>query len=157
MVLPSAAKARSRRVYVPAAARQSPEKRRNQVTKIAAESSVQVGWGQMLLQRHFRSGSSRRIWVRTVLASVALLAVLTARNVASDFSKAPSVHTTISAKSQPDPRSRFDDSGLKWKAPANRFELLPPSAESAHIAPMPQLFSGLQAKGFHFNRPPPIS
>lgn len=111
----------------------------------------------MLLQRYFRSRSSRTISVQAVLVSLALLAVLAARNVAPDFSQSPSDHSAISAKSQQHQRSRFDDNGLKWNAPADRFELLPPVAESAHLPPAPPPFSTLQIQSYHLNRPPPIS
>ncbi len=111
----------------------------------------------MSLQRHIRNGSHGAIWIRIALASFALFAVLAAGNVAPDFSKAPSVHSTVSADSHHDQRPRFDDSGSKWKAPADTFQLLPPTAETAHLTPAPQLFSTLQTKGVPYNRPPPSS
>jgi len=113
--------------------------------------------GQMSLERHIRSGSHGRIWIQAGLACVALFAVLAARNVPPDFFKSPCIHSAISDDSHHDQRPRFDDSGSKWKAPADTFRLLPPTAESAHLTPTPQLFSTPQTKGFHYNRPPPIS
>jgi hypothetical protein len=110
----------------------------------------------MSLQRHIRNGSHGAIWIRTALASVALFAVLAARNVAPDFSTASCVPSTVSDDSHHDQRPRFDDSGSKWNAPAGTFQLLPPTGETAHLTPTPQLFSTLQIKGFHYNRPPPI-
>ncbi len=106
--------------------------------------------------RHIWSGSHGTVWLRTVLASLALFAVLAARNVAPDFSKALCVHSTVSDHSHHDQRPRFDDSGSKWNAPAGTFQLLPSTGETAHLTPTPQLFSTLQIKGFHYNRPPPI-
>ena len=82
----------------------------------------------MSLQRHSRSGSHRGIWIRAVLASVALFALLATRNVAPDFTKASCADSSISADSHHDQRPRFDDSGSKWNAPAghlNYFLLLP--------------------------------
>ena len=110
----------------------------------------------MSLGRHIWSGSHGTTWLRTVLASLALFTVLAARNVAPDFSKAPSVHSAVSDDSHHDQRPRFDDSGSKWNAPAGTFQLVPPTDKSAHLAPTSQLFSALQTKGFHYNRPPPI-
>ncbi len=111
----------------------------------------------MSFERHIASGSHGTIWIPTVLAAVVLFALLAARDVPPDFSKAPCEHSTIGADSHPDQRPRFDDSGSKWKAPADTFQLLPPTAESAHLTPTPDLFSTFQTKGFHYNRPPPIS
>lgn len=113
--------------------------------------------GQMSLERHIRSGSHGRILIQAGLACVALIAVLAARNAPSDFSKAPCINSAISADSHHDQRPRFDDSGSKWIAPADSFQLLPPSAESVHLTPTPRPFSTLQTKGFHYNRPPPIT
>ncbi len=110
----------------------------------------------MSLERYFRSSNHGMIWIRAVLASVVLFAVLAARNVPSDFSKAASVHSTISADSHLDQRPRFDYSSSEWNAPADTFQLLPPTAESAHLTPTPDSFSTIQTKGFHYNRPPPI-
>jgi hypothetical protein len=113
--------------------------------------------GCMSLDRHFPSGSYRTIWIRAVLASIALLAVLAARNVPPHFPSASRVHSAASADSHHDQRPRFDNSGSKWSAPADSFRPVPPTPESAHLTPTPRLFSTLQTKGFHFNRPPPIS
>jgi hypothetical protein len=111
----------------------------------------------MSLERHLRSGSNRTMWTRAVLASAALFALLAARNVPPDFTKAPCVQSTVAAALHHDQRPRFDNGGLKWSAAPATFVLAPPIAESAHLAPAPRLFSTLQTKGFHFNRPPPIS
>jgi len=111
----------------------------------------------MWLGRNFASDSQGRILVRTVVTFTALFAVLAARNVLPDFGEASGVHSTISAHSHHDQRPRFDHTGSQWSAPADRFLPTPPLAESAHLTPAPQLFSALQTKGFHYNRPPPIS
>ena len=113
--------------------------------------------GCMWLERHFRSGSHGTIWMRAVVASAMLFAVLAARNVPPHFPKAPGVRSAVSDNSHHDQRPRFDNSGSKWSAPADSFLPDPPAAESAHLAPTPQLFSTLQTKGFHYNRPPPVS
>lgn len=92
-----------------------------------------------------------------MLASVALLAVLAARNVLPQFPKAPGDHSALSADSHHDQRPRFDHTGSQWSVPSDGFLSVPPTAESAHLTLAPQLFSALQTKGFHYNRPPPIS
>jgi hypothetical protein len=106
--------------------------------------------------RHIWSGSHGRAWLRTVLGSLALFAVLASRNVAPDFSKASCVHPAVSDDSHHDQRPRFDDIGSKWNGPSSACQLLPPAGERAHLTPTPQLFSTLQMRGFHYNRPPPI-
>jgi hypothetical protein len=113
--------------------------------------------GCMSLDRHFPNGSFRTICIRAALASIALLAVLAARNVPPHFRSVSSVHSAACADSQHDQRPRFDNSGSKWSAPVDSFRPVPPAAESADLAPASRLFSTLQTKGFHFNRPPPIS
>src|ERR1019366_7717810 len=80
-----------------------------------------INWqvGDMSLERHFRSGSQLRIWIRAVLASVVLIATLAARNVATHFPQAQGLHFTISADTHDDQRPRFDSSGSEWSAPGN--------------------------------------
>ncbi len=113
--------------------------------------------GCMSLDRHFPSGSFRTICIRAALASIALLAVLAARNVPPHFPSVSCAHSAARADSHHDQRPRFENSGSKWRAPVDSFRPAPPATESAHLTPAPQLFSTLQTKGFHFNRPPPIS
>lgn len=113
--------------------------------------------GTMSLDRYCPSGSYRSIWIRGVLASIALLAVLGARNVPPHFPSVSHVHSAASADSHHDQRPRFDNGASKWSAPVDSFRPVPPTAQSAHVTPTPRLFSTLQTKGFHFNRPPPIS
>jgi len=111
----------------------------------------------MSLQGNFRNGSRGTIWSRAVLASVVFLAVLAARNVPPHFPKAASAQSAISADSHHDQRPRFNINSSKWSAPTDIFVPAPPTAESVHVAPAPQLFCMLQSKGFHYNRPPPLS
>jgi RNA polymerase sigma-70 factor, ECF subfamily len=113
--------------------------------------------GQMSLDPHFRDSSHGTILIRALLASAALLAILAARDVPPNFPQALGVHSTISADSLHDQRPRFDNCGSDCSAPADSFLPVPPTAESSHVTPAPQLLSTLQTKGFHFNRPPPIS
>jgi hypothetical protein len=97
------------------------------------------------------------VMIRAVLASVALLAIFAAREVPTDFPHATDLASTSSADTHHDQRPRFDNSGSQWSAPAAIFVPFPPSAESAHLTFAPKFPSTLQTKGFHFNRPPPIS
>jgi hypothetical protein len=113
--------------------------------------------GCMSLDRHSPSGSYGTIWIRAVLASIALFAVLAARNVPPHLPSASRVHSAANVDSHHDQRPRFDSSGSKWSAPVDSFRPVAPTPEPAHLTPTPRLFSTLQAKGFHFNRPPPIS
>jgi hypothetical protein len=111
----------------------------------------------MLPERYFRKGSYRTIWIRPVLALVALLSLLAARNVLPHFPRATGAYSVINADSHHDQRPRFDHSSSQWSAPAEVFLPTPRVADAPNLTPAPQLFSTLQAKGFHYNRPPPIS
>jgi hypothetical protein len=92
------------------------------------------------------------------LAFAALFALLAIRSAPPDFPKPTSIrHSLFSAVSSHSERPRFDASGLQWSAPVDHFLPFPPVAGSAHLAPFPQLWSALQSKGFHYNRPPPAS
>jgi hypothetical protein len=97
------------------------------------------------------------VMIRAVLASVALVAIFAAREVATDFPRATDLASAISADAHHDQRPRFDNSGSQWSAPAAIFVPFPPSAESTPLTLAAQFPSTLQTKGFHFNRPPPIS
>lgn len=107
----------------------------------------------MSLGQYFRRET---VWMRALFACTALIGVLAARNVLPQFPHPLNTHS-VSSDSHLDQRPRFDNSGSKWSAPTDCFLPTPPVAESHHLAPAPQLFSTLQTKGFHFNRPPPIS
>ena len=112
--------------------------------------------GRMEHKGHFRSGTRRTTWMRVVLASVALFAIFAARSTPSQFPDATATHS-IGADSHHEQRPRFDHGTLSWSAPAAAFVLFPPSAEPLHLTPASQVTSRLQTKGFHFNRPPPLS
>jgi len=112
--------------------------------------------GDMSLERHFRSGSQLRIWIRPLLASVVLIATLAARNVAPHFPQAPGLHFTISADSHHDQRPRFVHSSSEWGVPDKNSLRVPPADKSAHLTPAPQPFFTPQTKGVHYDRPPPI-
>jgi hypothetical protein len=95
--------------------------------------------------------------IRALLVSAALFAIFAARGVPPSFPHATALASAISADTHHDQRPRFDDSGTQWSAPAAIFVPYPPSAESAHLTLALRFPSTLQTKGFHFNRPPPIS
>jgi hypothetical protein len=112
----------------------------------------------MSLGRHFRIESSAAKWIRAALAFIVLLGIGTARSIPSQFSDASEIHSRIGAVAQHDQRPRFDDSALRWNAPAASFVLFSPTVKSVEVTPAePDLFSTLQATGFHFNRPPPVT
>jgi hypothetical protein len=91
-----------------------------------------------------------------VLAAVVLFAIFAARGVPPDFSQALNPHSTIAANSHHDQRPRFVDSAYQWGAPPATFQLTLPNAELAGLIVEPEVFSTIQTKGFHFNRPPPV-
>ena len=109
----------------------------------------------MSLNGHPRSRSRD---TRAILACAALLSLLAIRTAPPDFPKPSSVqHSSIKTVSSQDQRPHFDSEGLQWSAPVGDFLPFPPAAESAHLIPTSQLWSSLQTKGFHYNRPPPAS
>jgi hypothetical protein len=95
---------------------------------------------------------------RAILAFAALFALLVVRIAVPDFPKPPSLHhSSISTVSDHGQRPHFDSERLQWSAPVTHFLPFPPAFESAHLIPTSQLWSALQTKGFHYNRPPPVS
>ena len=115
--------------------------------------------GYMAGELRFRGGRRETVWPTAILAFVAVFALLVARIDPPEFSKAPSLHhSSVSAFSNHNNhRPRFDNGGLQWSAPARSFLHLPPAAVGAQFTTTSQLFSTLQTKGFHYNRPPPAS
>jgi len=107
---------------------------------------------------HPQNRRREAVWSQALLAFAAVFALLLIRTAPPDFPKLPSVHhTSINAVSSHDQRPRFDSDGLQWSAPVGHFLPLPPAAECAHLTPVTRLWSALQTKGFHYNRPPPVS
>jgi hypothetical protein len=104
-----------------------------------------------------RNGVNSTAWARIVLACVALAAVLVARHISPSFPAEPSIHSAFSANSHHDQRPRFNNDGLQWCAPADVFLPAPPVARAAHLASAAEPLPKLQTKGFHYNRPPPLS
>jgi hypothetical protein len=87
--------------------------------------------------------------------TVAILALLAARNVPPVFHHINPDSFSVRAVASHDQRPHFDLNGFQWSAPVSASLLLPPMAIASHRASSPQLFSTLQAKGFRYNRPPP--
>jgi hypothetical protein len=110
----------------------------------------------MSLLRDYTNRSQRPLIYRAVLAAVVLFAIFAARGVPPDFSQALNPHSTIAANSHHDQRPRFVDSAYQWGAPPATFQLTLPNAELAGLIVEPEVFSTIQTKGFHFNRPPPV-
>jgi hypothetical protein len=106
---------------------------------------------------HSRSSRRKRLCAQAVLASVALSAVLVARSIPPSFSLRSSVSASISAITHHDQRPRFDHNQAQWNTPRDTFLLAPPAPESVHVTTELQLVVTLNTKGFHYNRPPPLS
>jgi hypothetical protein len=111
----------------------------------------------MSLVAHFRGDSYRRIWARVLLVSTTLFALLIARSRPPDIPRIASVQSVISAISHQDQRPRFAQHLSQWSTPTSCFLPLPPAAGARHLARTLHLFSTIQIKGIHYNRPPPIS
>jgi hypothetical protein len=86
----------------------------------------------MSLERHFRSDSYGTMWLLAVLAFIAFLGVIAAREVASRFLDHEG-HSSISADSHHDQRPRFDHGAADWNAPGASVLPVPPTGESPHI------------------------
>ena len=107
---------------------------------------------------HPRNRRREAISTQAFLAFAALFALLVIRTAPPDFPRPPSLHhSSVNAVSSHDERPRFDSGGLQWSAPVGHFLPFPPAADYGHLNPVPQLWSALQSKGFHYNRPPPAS
>jgi hypothetical protein len=111
----------------------------------------------MALMAQSRGRTYTRACTQAVLISVVLSGVLVARNIPPNFPPKPSAHSAFNATSHHDQRPRFDHNGSQWSSPADAFLPTPPVAEPADLVLTSQLFSTLQTKGFHYNRPPPLS
>ena len=94
---------------------------------------------------------------RVVFASVALAALLAARNFPPEFLNTLSTHCHISAGSHHDQRPRFDRDGPQWSAVPDRIQIALPLIEAATFEPLAQTLFVLQTKGRHYNRPPPAA
>jgi hypothetical protein len=105
--------------------------------------------------RHFRR-CSHALMFRAGLAFVMLFALLNARDFPSHFQTTSKAYSTLSSDSEHDQRPRFDHFILDWNTPAPTVLPFPAFDIAARLTPSPQLFSTLQPKGFHFNRPPPF-
>jgi len=113
--------------------------------------------GEMSANQDIRKGELGK-WIRAIPALAALLVLLVARNAPPEFPPVPSVHhTSLNAGATHGHRLQFDCNGLPWSDPVSVFVLIPPDTESAHSSLSPELYSALQLKGFHYNRPPPSS
>lgn len=109
----------------------------------------------MSLICHSRSENQRTIWLRIILASLGVVALLAARNAPPDFAKAPSVYAALSSASRHDQRPRFDRDRLGWSVPAESILPVPVVVTFAPTKSVPQRLFTLQYEGFHYNRPPP--
>jgi hypothetical protein len=102
--------------------------------------------------------------IHAILAVAAVFGLLVARNVPPEFREGQSLRhssircaSTLSTASNHDQRPRFDFNGLGWSVPVEEFLPFPPTSFSAHLTSISQLFPALHTKGFHYNRPPPLS
>jgi hypothetical protein len=112
----------------------------------------------MLANRQIQRHSLGKHGIKAIWVLAALFVLLAARSTPPEFARAPSVHhPSINAVASHGHRLQFDSNGLQWSDPVSPFVLIPPSTESAHSSVTPELYSILQLKGFHYNRPPPSS
>src|SRR5579864_3218984 len=105
---------------------------------------------------HPRRGRQAMLLLQTVLTFATIFTLLISRNTPPTFPRVPTLSHSISAVLSPAHRPQFDSNGVQWSAPVDSSLLIPSSATSAHFNPACQRFSGIQTKGFHYNRPPPV-
>ena len=107
---------------------------------------------------HGPGGKLSKHWIKVIPALAALFLLLVYRNTPPDFSPTTSAHHfSVSAAANHGHRLQFDSNGLEWSDPVSAFALFLPRAESAHFSLAAESYSGLQLKGFHYNRPPPLA
>ena len=98
------------------------------------------------------------MWAQGMLALAALFALLVNRNVPPNFPEVSSLqHSSVSEVANHNQRPRFDSNSLQWSAPVKAFQPLPPAAVPVHLASASQWLPTIHTKGFHYNRPPPVS
>jgi hypothetical protein len=113
--------------------------------------------GFMSLAWYLRGGIRGTTYSRASLAFAAVFSLLIARSVPSDFSSAPSIHSSLHSTIHHDQRPRFRCDGSQWSVPLNYFFLVRPTSQSRHSAPHVALFSTRLTKGLPYDRPPPVS
>lgn len=113
---------------------------------------------RMRVRGYNRRAKRKAIYFQLIAALMALFALLVMRNAPPEISQLPSLHhSSLRSVSNHGHRPHFDSDASQWSAPVSHFLPFPPVAESAHLAFSSQEFSSFQAKGFHYNRPPPVS
>lgn len=116
----------------------------------------------MLLADCFRLGNTRASRLCAALVLVGLFAFLTARLAPPEFPRTSSSTAAINADSnhggsKHNQRPRFDNDGSQWIAPVRNFHPIPSARETTQLATSVEIYYKLQTKGFHYNRPPPVS
>jgi hypothetical protein len=129
----------------------------NLVTKPLPRSSLVIRMTSKSQLRHLWDGSRGQTWIRLAFACAAVFAVLAARSVPPHFPDAFGGRSSFSIDSHHDQRPRFDDSGSKWVGPAEISLPFPAGVESVHPVASSRPFASFYIKGFHYNRPPPLS
>lgn len=104
---------------------------------------------------HTRQGAGGICWVDGFIGVAVLLALLAARSVPPQFASTTNPGSSIHVVSSHDQRPRFSFDESRWSLPAGGLQPLQCAATSRQIAPNSPLFSSLQARGLHYNRPPP--
>jgi hypothetical protein len=103
-----------------------------------------------------RNGEHTRLYAQAVLAALVLSAILVARSIPPNFPPAPWADSSIRAIAHHDERPRFEHNRAQWSNPESTFQPVLPALESRHAAaPLRSSFT-VQAKGRHYNRPPPL-
>jgi hypothetical protein len=100
---------------------------------------------------------SRNLCARALVVCLALSAVLVARNVPPHFPAKASTHSTLNATSHHDQRPRFDHIGSQWSSPGEAFLFAPPAEHSPAFDLTAVVVPTFLVKGFHYNRPPPLT
>jgi hypothetical protein len=112
--------------------------------------------GHMALPAQSRNRCAR-VCARALVICLISSAVLVARNVPVHFPATASSHSSLSAVSHHDQRPRFDHMGSQWSSPGEAFLFVPPAEHSSVLRLTSVIVPSFLVKGFHYNRPPPLS
>jgi len=96
---------------------------------------------------------------RAALIGIVAVTLLFTCSASPSFSQASSsLQSTVkSERTHAKRQCMDDDAGLQSSVPTQAFQTSPPPTSFSRLALADKPFLPLQSKGFHYNRPPPLS
>ena len=92
-----------------------------------------------------------------LLILTSVCALLTAQLARPHLGQFLTTHSSFKCQNVHGKRQCFEQSGLDWVTPARILQLPPSVVTSPHLSFTEEFTALLQPKGFHYNRPPPLS